>query len=602
MPSKQKHVHKGRKKGRQRIQGQKRKGTSGNAANFITRQQAIKRLQVSLAEFRKLCILHGIYPREPRKSPRGKDKTYFYLKDIHFLAHDPMMNQFRNYGSWKQKMVRAKHKKEKLKLKTLIANKPKYRLDQVVLRRYPTFESALDDLDDALSMIYLFSSISQDSRTKATRIDNCIFLSREWESIVAMTHSLRKVFVSIKGIYYQAQVLGHEVTWMVPHQFSYPPPKDVDMRVMSTFLEFYESLMSFVLFKLYHDHDLPYPQSKLPLRNVFPCSLQFSQSLSSSSTSTPMAITQSDQQIETESRLKSLSEKMEQIVEQEEAADEEEEEEEDEEEDEEEEEEEGEGQEEEGEDSDDEEEQLHPLATLFSSCKILLSREVPLASLEFCIKSCGGEVSWFYDEAHTPPFPEDEATHQIVDRPSQSHVHLSRNYIQPQWVYDSLNAGVLLPVEEYAPGHSLPPHLSPFVNDQQEGYVPDQRKHLDDLISRAKRMDELQGEISEEQTPEEVEVNREKKFQEELERETQGIPFSETKEEDTSMDDAPIETKEEVNPQEEDDNLASIMIPSKKKRRLYQRIQYSEQAKKTKIENLENKKKLAQSKKKARAE
>ena len=36
-----------------------RKGTSGQAKNFVTRTQAVRKLQVSLPDFRRLCIFKG---------------------------------------------------------------------------------------------------------------------------------------------------------------------------------------------------------------------------------------------------------------------------------------------------------------------------------------------------------------------------------------------------------------------------------------------------------------------------------------------------------------------------------------------------------------
>jgi pescadillo protein len=51
----------------------------------------------------------------------------------------------------------------------------------------------------------------------------------------------------------QAEVAGCSVTWLVPHQLAQVLPADVDYTVMTTFLEFYATLVQFVMFKLYHN-------------------------------------------------------------------------------------------------------------------------------------------------------------------------------------------------------------------------------------------------------------------------------------------------------------------------------------------------------------
>ena len=42
-------------------------GVKGEASQYKTRSNAIREMQVSLQDFRRLCILKGVYPREPKK-------------------------------------------------------------------------------------------------------------------------------------------------------------------------------------------------------------------------------------------------------------------------------------------------------------------------------------------------------------------------------------------------------------------------------------------------------------------------------------------------------------------------------------------------------
>ena len=76
---------------------------------------------------------------------------------------------------------------------------------------------------------------------------------------VIKTHALKRSFVSIKGIYYQAEIMNQKVTYLIPYRYPANLPIDVDYRVMTTFLDFYLVLLKFVNFKLYSSIGLKYP-------------------------------------------------------------------------------------------------------------------------------------------------------------------------------------------------------------------------------------------------------------------------------------------------------------------------------------------------------
>ena len=117
----------------------------------------------------------------------------------------------------------------------------------------------MTDMDDALSLVHLFALLPAKNEIRAKRTKTCQRLVREWDMYVIKSKSLRKTFISIKGIYYQAEVMGEKITWLVPHKFSQELPSDVDYRVMLTFLDFYEVFLSFVFFRLYGSLGLRYP-------------------------------------------------------------------------------------------------------------------------------------------------------------------------------------------------------------------------------------------------------------------------------------------------------------------------------------------------------
>lgn len=124
------------------------------------------------------------------------------------------------------------------------------------------------------------------------------------------------------------------------------------------------------------------------------------------------------------------------------------------------------------------------LKSLFSSCKFWLSREVPTHSLAFVIKSFGGNVCWENAPLVGGSFAatDSKITHHVIDRPApldgsqpewRTKFGDSRDYIQPQWIYDCVNARRILPTKGYHVGDILPPHLSPFEVYEEGDYVPE---------------------------------------------------------------------------------------------------------------------------------
>lgn len=85
--------------------------------------------------------------------------------------------------------------------------------------RYSTFVDALRDLDDALSMCFLYALFPKSRALPLELIQLCRRLTLEFMYLVIETKALRKVFVSIKGYYYQANIMGQNITWVVPHKF-----------------------------------------------------------------------------------------------------------------------------------------------------------------------------------------------------------------------------------------------------------------------------------------------------------------------------------------------------------------------------------------------
>lgn len=461
-----------------------KKGTKGEATLYMPRAKAIRKLHLSLKDFRRLCILKGVYPREPNKKLQGRNKTYYHTKDINYLAHEKILDKFREMKIAMKKYKKYMRKDDPEKAKRFKENMPTYTLNHLVKERYPTFVDAIRDLDDPLCLINLFAVFQAHKLFDIPndRVQTCMKLAKEFDLYVIKSRSLRKVFLSIKGIYYQAEIQGQTVTWIVPYHFTQKLPADVDYKVMLTFLEFYETMVKFVNFKLYSSLNLKYP----PIVNT-----QLEANLDSFSYST-MTVENKENSIETEIQNEkyrisdefSKDETVKQMKDKYESES----------------------------------------VNLFEGLVFFCNREVPRYSLEFVILAFGGKVLWDTDNVD---ISNKTITHVLTDRdPKFLNMLPNREYIQPQWVYDCINNKLLLPVGDYAPGKILPPHLSPFVDSKQDGgYRPERQIELErmrgELVEEEKR-DELEEEKDDDEEEEGYDYEKElakmkknKKLQEE---------------------------------------------------------------------------------------
>ena len=505
--------------GRQRAKKRAKADASrkGAAKNYITRTQAVRKLQLSLPDFRKLCIWKGIYPREPRSKKRVSKSstpstTFYYSRDIQYLLHEPLVAKFRDLKSLEKKISRALGRGNVSDAQRLERNaarpektgKPRYTLDHVIRERYPTFLDAIRDLDDCLSMLFLFANLPSTSSVPAKMIARCERLCLEFQHYLIVSHSLQKSFLSIKGIYYEANIQGESVLWVVPYKFNQRVVGDVDFRIMGTFVEFYMTLLGFVNLRLYTSVGLKYPPRFDEAKDdqgaeLGALTLEGANQLTNGVEPVPAT-----EEAETHVQNPQLQAEVDKVIRELKGA-------------------EASGGDSTARDQAGEEDntgatetfdKFEPAApggdvlpqpsystndpsALFSKCTFFLSRETPRQPLEFILRAFGCKrVGWdavLGDGAFTTNELDPSITHQVVDRPviraavneegdgedNQTSLKLGPNqripgriYVQPQWVWDSINDEELKSAHEYAPGAQLPPHFSPFVKSVASGYDP----------------------------------------------------------------------------------------------------------------------------------
>lgn len=393
---------------------------------------------------------------------------------------------------------------------------PKLTLDHVIKERYPTFIDALRDLDDALSLLFLFATLPSDKHVPPKTIALCQRLCHEFQHYLIVTNSLRKSFLSIKGIYYQATIQGQDIMWLVPYRFVQRVNGDVDYRIMATFVDFYTTLLGFVNFRLYSTIGIRYPPRFDTRSDENGAELAAFTLEGRGVGEKPKAIEPSKTQTNGSNKevSKEVQAKVDKVIKSagldqnndEKMVDT-------------------------NEESTDAIDRFEPAApeadtlpqpdmsgneagALFSPFVFYISREAPKAPIEFILRSFGCKrIGWdavLGDGAFTHDETDPRITHQIVDRPQLPAESLpavpaadnsvqkvkpgtripGRTYVQPQWVWDCVNEGKLIRADLYGPGATLPPHLSPWVKPSRGGYDP--------RASLAEQEEEGEAEIAEE--------------------------------------------------------------------------------------------------------
>mmetsp|Transcript_596 Transcript_596/g.1305 ORF Transcript_596/g.1305 Transcript_596/m.1305 type:complete len:734 (+) Transcript_596:142-2343(+) len=649
----------------------RKKDHAGLDATFIGRARVLKKLQISLKDFRRLCILKGVYPREPRgRAPRNKKGQVFYhIKDVKALAHEPLLEKFREFKTFMKKVRRSANRNEKDEARRKQLMAPKYTLHHLVRERYPRFADALGDLDDALCLVNLFACLPSDGRIQANITRKAQVLAASWGAYCATTGSIVKSFISVKGVYVEADIMTSgqsvPVRWVTPHNFTQHVPEGVDFRVMLTFFEFYETLLGFVLYKLYGELGVRYPlptvattdsngsdgssniissatlhptlggkASSLLAANLSALQMALNEASKGNSAADAVkdavgreekpteATDQEDKKVTKANKKKqkklmqSIDEALEGVKEDDDS-----------------------DVSDNDDDMDQDDEELAPIAAplrealeaiddntdqndegiiqiinnpeaqkrhqLFHNLTFFLSREVPRGYLELIILSYGGRVGW---EGQDSPVAMNDSTitHHVIDRPkilpSYAKLPKSREYVQPQWILDCANFNFVLPITKYAVGSELPPHLSPWVDDKEEGYVPKYKEEverlrngemLDDVSDDEQRIkteandgkNESSSESEIQEPPAKV-LQKDSEVQEEDGSEEEGSESSEEEEDDEKAERKVLNKKRTED--EEAAHLAKALM-SKKAARLYGRMQHGIAQKQAKVDNLHKK-------------
>jgi pescadillo len=246
---------------------------------------------------------------------------------------------------------------------------------------------------------------------------------------------------------------------------------------------------------------------------------------------------------------------------------------------------------------------------LFRGLVFFLSREIPRGYLELvCLAHGAKVVGWQGDDDGKSPIAMNDSsiTHHICDRPrlplQYDSLPKSREYVQPQWILDCANFMFLLPIARYAIGATLPPHLSPWVDNEEEGYKPAYAEEVNRL-KNGEAVDLSVDVMDASAVKKQDREGHESDGAADLEKDAEAAEEQEGDEEDEEEEDEESEKarerreKKHRKEEKEAHDLAKTMM-SRKASHLYDRMQHGIAQKSKKVEALQKKREEIEGKQK----
>ncbi|CRG99953.1 pescadillo homolog, putative [Plasmodium relictum] len=618
------HIHKLRKKIKKKKEG-----------NYLTKKNIIRKLYLNEDEFRKLCIFKGIYPKDYKEIPLKyrkkfyKHKIFYTRNDYLKLSHEKIIQDFR-----KIKIFLRKYKKFKIVMedearsKNIVSNFPKYKLDHIIKERFPVLSYAVEQLDDSLSAVIAYSLLPSNEKLgiKNNLVKLCEDLKNHFHYYIYKTKKIKKAFISVKGYYLQAEILQKKVTWIVPHIYTPYLSKSIDFRLITTFIEYYVSLLKFVLYKLYKLDNLQYPpeenetlknekfkhlaydpyfisiyeakkndlekkkekkdnkcsrekQRKIKKKGICDKEKENDNALvvnkknkvnskknddhKDNDKIVPKSL-QNDKKAQSEKENKNENNEI-------------------------------------LKNNEENENKNTPVKhnindedninELFKNYIFYIHNDMPFYILSIIILSCGGQICW--KNLYSPfKYESKKITHEIVEAHESiilNEFKYKRNIIQPQYVFDCLNRRKILPCSDYSIDKNLPVHLSPFIEDDNyKNFVKKEEYTINKMLIKNEGNEEKKD--SNENDDDEI-LNSEDELNDAILENHRNVALNNQIElENEDKDTDAIKKKKDLNIyniknlKKQEELQRNKIALSKKKRKLYSRIERAEKKQNSKVE------------------